>query len=72
MSELSTPDQLKTDIAHNYEQYTKEPQDRDEHGKLKDPLAQTFEARMNRSLDTYSDFVKFATQQTVAFEPVQP
>lgn len=59
MSELLTPDELKETITKNYNQYKAEDQTRNERGRLTDPLAETFEVRMNRALDEFGDFMKF-------------
>lgn len=50
---------LTAEITKQYERYKVEDQTR-ERGRLTDPLAQTFEQRMNRALESYQDFVRFS------------
>lgn len=59
---------LAADITKNYELYMDSPQERHpaDHprpsmrGQLIDPVAQTYEKRMNRSLESYRDLSAFA------------
>lgn len=61
--------ELAHDITRNYEQYTDRPQERKPNGQLVDPLAQTFEQRMNNALDKYIDLARFAAQATLLDRP---
>lgn len=60
--------ELSHEITRNYEQYIDRPQERKPNGHLIDPLAETFEQRMNKALESYGDLVKF-TGQAVLLEP---
>lgn len=57
------------EITLNYEQYIGRPQERKPNGQLVDPLAQTFEQRMNNALDKYMDIARFAAQAVLLEVP---
>lgn len=60
---MEAPDhQLGEEITRNYQNYKKEPQERDRRGILIDPLARMFEQRMNNALQQFGDYQKFVGQ----------
>jgi hypothetical protein len=56
--------ELSAEITKQYDRYKVEDQTR-VNGRLTDPLAQTFEQRMNRALESYGDLVRRAGKATI-------
>lgn len=52
---LQERDSIEVEVTADYRRYAAEDQRRDQRGRLIDPLAQTFEGRMNRGLEEYLD-----------------
>lgn len=58
--------ELTETITKNFELYQNSGQDRTERGKLTDPLAETFEQRMNQALEKYYDLSRAVGHATVS------
>lgn len=57
-------------VTRNYELYINSGLERTEHGKLIDPLAETFEQRFNKALERYYDLCKSAGRVTISSHQV--
>lgn len=62
--------ELTDTITKNYELYSNSGLDRDERGKLLDPLAETFEQRFNKALEQYYDLCKSVGKVTISSHQV--